>query len=118
MRQKRLDREQDDEEAKQKRVRYVDGEEQEDYGDEDEDIDSDELMYDSEEEAAEDLEFAKRMARKENAAAQEGVCLEELKAPEKIEETADGVKALQKYKPVAGVKFTEYDELGLPKNDG
>ena len=28
------------------------------------------------------------------------------------------VKEIQKYKPADGVKFTMYDEYGLPKNDG
>ena len=28
------------------------------------------------------------------------------------------VKKIQKLKPIDGVKFIEYDELGLPKNDG
>ena len=28
------------------------------------------------------------------------------------------MKQSQKYKAVEGVKFVEYDELGLPKNDG
>ena len=42
MREKRLNREKDDEDAKQKRVRYIDGEQQSDYSDEEE-PDSDEL---------------------------------------------------------------------------
>ena len=28
------------------------------------------------------------------------------------------IKKVTKYKPASGVKFVEYDELGLPKNDG
>lgn len=75
-------------------------------------------MYDSEEEAHEEKEYEKRQEKKQKVAAQEGVCLETLKAPLKVEDTADELKKLQKYKPVAGVKFTEFDELGLPKNDG
>ena len=33
-------------------------------------------------------------------------------------DVAAEVKQSQKYKAVDGVKFVEYDELGLPKNDG
>ena len=31
---------------------------------------------------------------------------------------AKEIKKVQSYKPTEGVKFKEYDELGLPKNDG
>ena len=37
---------------------------------------------------------------------------------ENVYDIAAEVKKSQKYKAVDGVKFVEYDELGLPKNDG
>ena len=59
-------REQDDEEAKQKRVRFVDGEQVSDDdgqdGDPEDGEDSDELCYDSEEEDELDRQYAERMA--------------------------------------------------------
>jgi len=82
------------------------------------DEDSDEFIYDSEEEDEEEKQYQKRKERKEASEA----------APKKIIDTkgdkpigydiAAEVKKASKYKAVDGVKFIEYDELGLPRNDG
>jgi hypothetical protein len=43
---------------------------------------------------------------------------EEIKTAESIYDIATEVKKVQRFKPTEGVKFVEFDELGLPKNDG
>ncbi len=78
------------------------------------------MVYDSEEEAYEEKKYAERMAKQMSGAAEP--TLIDTKDDKAIGETLydinEEVKKIQKLKPIDGVKFIEYDELGLPKNDG
>ena len=77
--------------------------------------DSDELVYDSEEEARAEEEFQKE--KKARAKDQEEK--KEIQVNDENSYDIDAeIKKSQKYKVADGVKFVEYDELGLPKNDG
>ena len=119
MRERRRERGEDDEECKQKRVRFL-NDQQVESGDDEEDADSDEFVYDSEEEAEEEKQYQQR--QEEKAAAE--AAREQMIKTAGMEETPIGydieaeVKKVKKYKAAAGVKFVEYDELGIPKNDG
>ena len=73
-------------------------------------------MYDSEEEDAADREFAERMMKTESA--QVKINTEEAKAPESFYDIEAEVKKVQKFKPAEGVKFKQFDALGLPTDDG
>ncbi len=84
-------------------------------------LDSEEMVYDSEEEAYEEKKYQERMA-KQNAEAAEPKLIDTKDDKAVGEETLydinEEVKKIQKLKPIDGVKFIEYDELGLPKDDG
>lgn len=117
MREKKLAREGDDEDAAQKRVRFendveVDSADGEDY----DALDSEEMVYDSEEEDFAEKEYQEKKRKEEDA--KKVINTEELKTPDDFYDVADEVKKVQKFKPADGVKFTQYDELGLPKGDG
>ena len=73
------------------------------------------MLYDSEEEAFEEQQYQEKKMKE---AKKTKVNTEEIKAAETIYEIATEVKKVQRYKAVDGVRFVEYDELGLPKNDG
>lgn len=77
--------------------------------------DSDEVVYDSEEEDAAEEEFRKKQEKMIDAAKPKKVVAPDEEAAYDV---AAEVKQSQKYKAVDGVKFVEYDELGLIKNDG
>ncbi|CDW89648.1 UNKNOWN [Stylonychia lemnae] len=94
---------------KQKKVKFegdgnfaIKNEDEEDEDSEGELDDTDEEEYDEEE--GEDYEDDEE---------------EESKEPkEKIDDANNEIKKAQKFVPAEGVKFTMYDEYGLPKNDG
>jgi len=75
--------------------------------------DSDEIIYDSEEEA--DLEWKERQEIEKYAMNEKNAKGEAKPVGYDIhKELMEG----QKFKATDGVKFVEYDEFGLPKNDG
>lgn len=105
MREKKLAREEDDEDATQKRVRFVDDVEVGSEEDEDFDaMDSEEMVYDSEEEDHAEREYQKKKLKEEMA--KKGINTEELKTADDFYDVAKEVKKVQKFKPADGVKFT------------
>ena len=115
MKEKRLAREAalGDEDALEKRkVRFAANED--DSGEEIEmESDSDELAYDSEEERFHEEEFQKKMKRKaiEEAEAKQVINTKEMPAFADIQSE---LKKSVKFRAAEGVKFTQYDEMGLP----
>lgn len=79
----------------------------------DEYYDSDELIYDSEEEAEEEKKYQESLTQ---------FMMNGKKA--EVQEPEDGydanieVKKVQRYRPAPGVKFTEFDEYGMSKAEG
>lgn len=78
--------------------------------------DSDELVYDSEEEAHAEEEHEKKQKALQPETVEKKKIIQENDA--NSYNIAEEIKKSQKYKVLDGVKFVEYDELGLPKNDG
>ena len=122
MKERRQRREDDDPDAQEKRARFENDEQVDDDDGEDLGDDSDEMIYDSEEEDKEEAEYMarkmKELAAEAGVDAKQVVMVEEENDQPLGYDVAKEVKKVQKLKPVAGVKFTEYDELGLPKDDG
>ena len=85
-----------------------------DYGSYDGEGDSDELVYDSEEEAEAEAAFRKEMREiKAN-----GKIVGEVQEFNPDYDVDKQTKLIQKYKAADGVSFVEYDEFGLQKKDG
>ena len=118
MRQKRKEREAEngDEELSKKRVRFVNDEEEELNSDDEleEGSDSDEIVYDSEEEDEAQRQFEERKEKSKTTM----INTEDAKAPESLYDIEAEVKKVQKFKPIEGVKFKQFDALGLPIDDG
>ena len=97
-----------------KSVRFVettkDGTEEHDM---DEYYDSDELIYDSEEEAEEERKYLESqtqfMMNGKTA---------EVQQPDEGYDANVEVKKVQRYRPAPGVKFAEFDEFGMSKAEG
>ena len=123
MREKRREREaaEGDEELAKKRVRFVNDEEEE-LGSEDlqdDGSDSDDILYDSEEEDYAQRKFEERKKKIGNSATTDQIINpKEAKAPESFYDIEAEVKKVQKFKPAEGVKFKQFDALGLPVDDG
>ena len=127
MRQRRQEREADDEGADEelgkKRVRFVNDEE-EVLNSEDEfqegGSDSDEILYDSEEEDAAEREFEERKDKKlKNTMGKQMIDTgDEDSKKQSFYDIEAEVKKVQKFKPAEGVKFKQFDALGLPTDDG
>lgn len=119
MRVKRKEREaaEGDEELGKKRVRFVNDEQEELDDDdlEDEGSDSDDMHYDSEEEDYMQRVFEEKKEKTDNP---QKINTELAKAPESFYDIEAEVKKVQKFKPVDGVKFKQFDALGLPLDDG
>lgn len=75
------------------------------------------MVYDSEEEELAEKEYREKKQKEE--AAKKVVNTEELKAEDGgFYDVANEIKKVVKFKPAEGVKFVQYDELGLPRDDG
>ena len=89
---------------------------QEDYDDQmdDEFYDSDELVYDSEEEAEAERKFQQQQRKQFGKNGQSSEVVEPMEGYDANVE----VKKVQRYRPAPGVKFAEFDEYGLSKKEG
>ena len=82
--------------------------------------DSDEIIYDSEEEDEAEREFEERKIKREKIAkaGKEMINTEGDTPAKEFYDIEKEVKKVQKFKPVEGVKFKQFDALGLPVDDG
>lgn len=121
MRTKRKEREaaEGDEELGKKRVRFVNDEEEllDDDDLDEEGSDSNEMQYDSEEEDYMQKQYEEKKEKIDNP---QKINTADLvaKTPETFYDIEAEVKKVQKFKPVEGVKFKQFDALGLPIDDG
>ena len=79
----------------------------------DEYYDSDELIYDSEEEAEEERKFNEQMTQ----FMMNGQTTEVVEPMEGYDANVEA-KKIQRYRPAPGVKFAEFDEYGMSKKEG
>lgn len=128
MREKRKQRDaeasDEDGEMAKKRVRFVNDEE-EVLGSEDEyehGTDSDEIIYDSEEEDEAQRQFEERKKKKMDSKKERKRVMDDADDGKPSENfydiEAEVKKNHMKFKPAEGVKFKQFDALGLPTDDG
>lgn len=82
----------------------------------------DEELFDSEEEEMKEEEFKEILKKKSAESKAATKVIDTTKQEQTVTEAGlmsykDELKQAQKFKPAPGVEFTQYDELGLPKND-
>ena len=125
MRAKEEDKDEDGA-SKKRRVRFVNDEEEVLNSEDDDDqngTDSDEIIYDSEEEDEAEREFEERKLKREKIAnaGKEMINTEggdNAGGKSRFYDIEKEVKKVQKFRPVEGVKFKQFDALGLPVDDG